>query len=307
MSSRPPPLTWLRAFEAAGRLQSFRAAAAELHVTPSAVSHHVRALERHLARPLFQRTANSVRLTREGTAYLARLSIGFEHLARAGEVFTEPRPARLTIGAFPFLVSEMLLPGLDDLRRRLPGVAISVVSGTHLELLTHEDPQRRADALIRYGDGRFPGHRARKLTDVSLVPVVAAGGAARDTLPGDRESMAARPRIMVSGPFDGWSAWSAATGVPLSGEVISFDNYLSAMHAVEQGLGVGLGVRPFIDPWLAAGRVVVAMAASVPVSRASYLVTAGHDDRRELDILAEWLAGRFATAGQVRPERERPG
>ena len=297
MSHRLPPLVWLKAFEAAGRLQSFRAAADELHVTASAISHHVRSLERHLARPLFQRTGNSVCLTREGEAYLSRLSAGFVQLASAAEVLEGASGARrLTIGAFPFLVSEVLMPGLAELRSRLPGVALSVVSGTQLELLSHMDPKLRVDAIIRYGNGRFPACQARKLTDVALVPVAAPALAVADEDAAHR-LIAGGPRITVAGPFDGWSAWAEATGAALSpeAEVLTFDSYLTAMRAAEQGLGVALGIRPFVDPWLESRRIRVLVDRPAAAGEASYLVTAHHaHPRPELDTLADWLLGRFA-------------
>ena len=154
-----------------GPVQSFRAAAEELHVTPSAVSHHVRSLERRLGRPLFERAGNSVKLTREGEALrgpdLRRVRASGER----GRGVRPPATRRLTIGAFPFLVSEILVPNLGELRARLPGVSLAVVSETHLGLLTHADPAQRIDAIVRYGDGRFPACTARKLTDIELVPV----------------------------------------------------------------------------------------------------------------------------------------
>jgi LysR family glycine cleavage system transcriptional activator len=299
MSYRLPPLVWLRAFEAAGRLRSFRAAGQELHVTPSAISHHVRSLEQRLGRPLFQRSGNSVELTREGEGYLAGVSAGFAQLESAAEVFDSPAaPPRLTIGAFPFLVSEVLVPDLGELRTRLPGVAISVVSGTHLELLTHADPDRRVDAIIRYGDGRFPACTARKLTEVELIPVSTPALLARAGRGGDEQLVVNGPRITVAGPFDGWSRWAESTGTALSpiADVLRFDSYLSAMRAVEQGLGVGLGIRPFVDSWLASGRITVVLDRPAAAGQASYLVTAQCTGARpELDALADWLLGRFAS------------
>ncbi|MEQ8484620.1 MAG: LysR substrate-binding domain-containing protein [Pseudomonadales bacterium] len=297
--NRLPPLSWLRAFEAAGRLESFRAAADLLHVTPSSISHQVASLESHLGQPLFQRTGRGVRLTREGRAYLARISAGFDELAAAADVL---RPAtirsRLTVGAFPFLASEVLVPNLASLRARLPGVTLTVISDTDLAKLTHADPEQRADAIIRYGNGRFPGCRASKLTDVMLVPVAAPAlvraGAALV------EALARHPRIVVAGPYDGWTAWASGSGatLPPAPETLRFDSYLSAMRATEQGLGVGLGIRPFIDGWLTQRRLCALDTAGVPAGQASYLVTARHSERRDdLDTLRDWLLMRFAGDG----------
>ncbi len=296
MSQRLPPLAWLRAFEAAGRLESFRRAAEELHVTPSAVSHHVRSLEGYLATPLFERARNRVRLTQEGAAYLERLSAGFAELARAADVLAAPDRARLTVGAFPFLASEVLLPHLAELAARLPEVALRMVSETALELLTHAEPERRVDAIVRYGDGRFPGCTARKLTEVALVPVCAPALAQEDM----EALVALGPRITVGGPFEGWTRWAESAGVELAAtaQTVGFDSYLTAMRAVEQGLGVGLGILPFVNGWLADGRVVRAHEHQIAAEQSSYLVTAQHAaERPELDLLADWLLARFAEAG----------
>lgn len=298
MVHRLPPLTWLRAFEAAGRLASFRAAADELHVTPSTVSHHVRDLEQRLGVPLFQRSGAGVCLTREGAAYLRQLSAGFEALAGAAAAIALPgRPATLRLGAFPFLTSEVLVPGLAGLRERLPGVKLSVVSDTRLSSLTLADPGQRLDAVVRYGNGRFFGCRARKLTDVSLVPVAAPGLLAGVCSPVRRKQLLARtPRITVAGPFDGWRRWTESPGgLPVSDEELSFDSYPSAMRATEQGLGIGLGLRPFVDGWLGAGRLAVVVERPVPAPESSYLVTPLHaPPRPELDVLEGWLLERFS-------------
>jgi len=296
MPQQLPPLVWLRAFDAAGRLQSFKAAARELHVTPSAVSHHVRSLENFLGRPLFQRSGNRVRLTTEGETYLHRVSAGFAELARAADVLSPyDRSRKLIIGAFPYLVSEVLLPQLAELRERLPGISLSIVSGTQLGLLTHIDPDQRVDALIRYGNGHFPSCTARKLTDVSLIPI-AAPGFVRQMSTTPEFAIANGPRVAVEGPFDGWSAWAETAGITLDdmAEVLTVDSYLAAMRAVEQGLGAGLGIRPFIDGWLTDRRIEILLHADCALGEASYLVTAQHANARpELDVLHEWLLERF--------------
>ncbi len=290
-----PPLTWLRAFEAAGRSSSFRAAADELHVTPSTISHHVRDLEARLAVPLFDRSGGGVRLTAEGEAYLARVSAGFEALAEAADALVAGHAAHtLRIGAFPFLASEVLIPNLEELRARLPGVTLSVVSDTSVAALTRADPADRLDAIVRYGDGRFPGYRARKLTDVALVPIASPG--LLTTLDSGSAAMAAAPRITVAGPYDGWAVWSEGSGITLpDADLLVFDSYLAAMRATEQGLGIGLGILPFIRSWLDERRVVPVLEQPVPAGQSSYLVTAHHaGDRREVMVLEEWLLARFA-------------
>ena len=295
LSKQLPPLTWLRAFEAAGRLQSFRGAALELHLSPSAVSHHIRSLEEHLAKPLFQRTGNSVILTLEGGVYLQEISAGFVRLTGAVEVFEQfEQHTRLTIGAFPFLVNEWLLPNLGELRELLGGMDISVVSDTRLELLTVADPGKRVDAIIRYGNGKFPSCKSVKLTDVTLVPVASPELIGRF---GADDLLRNGPCIVVTGPFNAWEVWAAGANVEFvkNRSALNFDSYDTALQAAEHGLGVALGIRPFIDEWLKEGRLHIVKDHCVDAGQSSYLVTPRHDNLRpELALCTSWLSNLFA-------------
>src|SRR5215467_6810643 len=100
-----PPLTWLRAFEAAARLGSLKDAADELSVSPSTISHHVRDLEARIGVPLFTRTGRGVALTVEGEQYFQTLRHAFE-LLRGSVAGADDAARRLRIGCFPFLANE---------------------------------------------------------------------------------------------------------------------------------------------------------------------------------------------------------
>ena len=293
-SKQLPPLTWLRAFEAAGRFQSFRAAAEELHLSPSAISHHIRSLEEYLAKPLFQRTGNRVILTLEGSAYLAEVSAGFTRLKNAAHVIDNFDPQKqLTIGAFPFLVNESLLPNLNQLREMLGGREISVVSDTRLEQLTAADPNKRVDAIIRYGNGKFPGCTAVKLTDITLVPV--ASPELIERVGADR-LLAEGTRIIVDGPFKGWDTWARGAKVNFAENTskLSFDSFVTALQAAEHGLGITLGIRPFVDEWLNQGRLATVTDQHINAGQGSYLVMARHDNlRTDLALLTTWLTNLF--------------
>ncbi|WP_447735112.1 LysR family transcriptional regulator [Rhodanobacter soli] len=83
VNRRLPPLTSLRAFEAAARRSSFKAAAEELFVTPTAISHQIRQLEAHLGLRVLERTPRAVRLTAEGSVLYEATASGFAEIARA--------------------------------------------------------------------------------------------------------------------------------------------------------------------------------------------------------------------------------
>lgn len=138
------PLTWLQAFEAAGRTGSFKAAAQELSVSPSNVSHQIRDLEARLGVLLFGRAGGGVTLTAEGERFLAPLTEGFRHIHEASRR-VEPDAERLHVGTFPFLASEVITPRLESLKARLPGTELRLFTDTDLARLAHVDRDARLD------------------------------------------------------------------------------------------------------------------------------------------------------------------
>lgn len=287
-----PPLTWLRAFEAAARLGSLKGAAEELSVTPSTISHHVRDLEARLGVPLFTKQGRGVVLTAEGEQYFRTLRQAFELLR--GTVL-EPAEAgrRLRIGCFPFLANEVIVPRLDELKRALSGTAITLRNDTRLDALLDPSPANRLDVLIRYGSGDFPGYLSLELARVELVPITAP-----DASPIERaEDLLASPVISVLGPFDGWKAW--ADGQGLAGRptnvVLETDSYHAAALAVERGTGICLGILPFMRPWLAARRVQMIGSLTTRIDERAYLVYGLHNEHnRDIPRLHEWLKATLA-------------
>lgn len=110
-----PPLDALTAFEAAGRHESFVKAAAELHLSPSAVSHRVKVLEKHLGHRLFRRLPHGVQLTDRGNAYLPKVRSMFNELAsETGDLFGSASTDRIVVGASISYCSRFLAPNLSD-------------------------------------------------------------------------------------------------------------------------------------------------------------------------------------------------
>src|SRR5918998_2495319 len=116
------PLSFLRAFEAAGRTGSFRAAAAELNLTPSAVSHAVRKLEEALGTNLFLRDARAVRLSYEGEALMRHVSRAFDELRRGMEAVSTRGPQLLRLHSAPSFAAQWLSPRLSRFLAECPGI-----------------------------------------------------------------------------------------------------------------------------------------------------------------------------------------
>jgi LysR family glycine cleavage system transcriptional activator len=282
-----PPLTWLRAFEAAARLGSLKGAAEELSVTPSTISHHVRDLEVRLGVPLFTKQGRGVALTAEGEQYFRTLRQAFE-LLRGSAPESEDKPRRLRIGCFPFLANEVIVPRLDELQRVLADTAITLRNDTHLDALLDPQPTNRLDVLVRYGTGDFPGYLSLELARLELVPITAFSAPTIERA----EDVLASPLIRVLGPFDGWKVW--ADGQGLAGRpaqvALETDSYHAAALAVERGTGICLGILPFMRPWLSARRVRMIGSFTTRINQRAYLVYGLHNEHnRDIPRLHEWL------------------
>jgi LysR family glycine cleavage system transcriptional activator len=285
-----PPLTWLRAFEAAGRLGSFKAAATALNVSPSTVSHQIRDLEIMLEVPLFNRGGRSIELTEEGVHYLAPLTAAFALIGSAFESASDSRE-HFRIGAFPFLTNEVLLPSMDALKRALGCSRLSFRSETGVAPLLHTNPAERLDVVIRYTSGAAPaGLLSLDLFDIGLVPVQAVG---RPPVR-DIEALLTQPTIKVLGPFDAWGAWAEHHHLDHRPTriVMETDNYHAATLAAARGDGMCLGVMPFMQPWVAAGRIEALNQFRCTIPFKASLVYAPHNqDNPAIPRLRDWGVG----------------
>ena len=127
---RLPPLPALRAFEAAARLGSFAAAAAELSLTPSAISHQVRGLEAWFERPLFVRDGRRVALTEEGRRLLGQLTQAFDLIHESCSALRPAAQRReLAVHCAPSFASKWLSPRIARFMQANPGITLRLTSG----------------------------------------------------------------------------------------------------------------------------------------------------------------------------------
>ena len=165
-----PPLTWLRAFEAAARSRSFTHAAAELHLTQAAISKHVKALEQHLRQPLFIRHARSLELTKSGEAYLPSVQDALERLAAGTrEVFGPRRTGVLTLRCAVAFAVNWLAPRLPAFLDANPDVNLRVISTVWNGPFDND----AFDLDIQYGRGDWAGFTSHRLTQETITPVCA--------------------------------------------------------------------------------------------------------------------------------------
>ena len=260
MTRRLPPLNSLRAFEAAARHLSFKAAAEELNVTPAAISQQVRALEEQCGRPLFRRLTRALELTEAGSAAAPLLGEGFDRLAEGSEAMRSTEPSRvITVSTAPSFGAKWLLPRLERFRAAHPDYDVRVDAT--------DTPARFSgdgvDVALRYGAGQYPGLRAERLLAQVTEPVCApelVDGEPPLRTPQDLRHHTLLhvewARLKEGAP--NWGMWLRAAGVEgvdaERGPRFSYESL--ALAAAVAGQGVALIGRAVAEDDLAAGRVV---------------------------------------------------
>ena len=263
---RLPSLNGLRAFEAAARLGSFTAAAADLGVTQTAVSRLVRLLEARLGFALFERRPNRLVLTSRGSLYQAGLSQAFDAIASLTEQVTALRQGPvLTVGAGPTFAMRWLIPRLADFQKRHPDIDVRMTTGG-VGMPFRDD----WTCGIRQGDGDWPGFTAEPLFAPDMFPVCTPAMAKRLRQPGDLQTV---ELLQVAHAPEDWPLWLAAAAVPgITARGPRFDYYTQALQAALDGVGVAMGLYPYVADDLAAGRLVAPFPLTVPKGRAWYLI-----------------------------------
>jgi len=265
-----PSLNGVKAFEAAARLGGFAGAAEELNVTPAAISRLVRLLEARLAVPLFERRANGLRLTPAGIAYRDGLTPILDSLSTlTAQVCDAARGRVLTVGVGPTFAIRWLIPRLAAFQAEAPDVEVRITTGGAAVPFAED-----WTCGIRLGDGDWSGFVAEKLFAADLSPVCTPSAAARLRKPDD---LRRATLLRVAHARDDWPSWLRAAGagdLRVDGPV--FEYYGHALQAAADGLGVAMGIRPYIDDDIAAGRLVAPFALSVAKGTSWYLIYRPH-------------------------------
>ena len=252
MRPRLPPLNSLRLFEASARLLSFKNAAEELLLTPSAVSHGIQSLEEWLGAPLFLRTTKGLVLSEAGNVYIPVVRQALELLASgSAKIVNKHRLGQLSISVAPTFGARWLLPRLHKFRELHPDIHI-VIDTSHERA---ELSDTGVDLAIRMGRGNWQGVVADKLIAEEMVPVCSPSIYDRVR---DLVDIEQSPLIHVTRASEDWVVWANETGRPAPDPAkgLRFDTIHMAFQAACQGLGVVIGRKPLVDAELASGSLV---------------------------------------------------
>lgn len=265
-----PPLSALRAFEAAARHESAKRAAEELSVTATAISHQIRSLEESLGVALFVRKPRKLELTASGRELKEVLEGAFDSISAAVErLRSAPQRHTVTLTTTPVIASRWLLSWVCMLRETHPTIDLRIHASHDIVALDGVT----ADIAIRYGDGRWPGMVAEKLLDNTFIPACSPllGLSDINDLPNHPLIHFHSPSA-GTGPVDwaGWQKLAKVPGLDVSAGLV-FSDETHAVSAAVGAQGVALMSRELIEDELAAGRLVQPFGPEIKV-KAFYLV-----------------------------------
>lgn len=292
---KPALLLALQAFDAAVRLGSFKDAAEALHLTPSAISHRIRNLERAVGSALFVRAHRTVRVTPVGRALAAATGRAFNELVRAtAPLAGREANRRLRLSVSPLFATAWLLPRVAAFMARHPGIELVIENSVGPIDLENES----FDAAVRVGDGAWPNLVSQHLLDLHAVPVAAPSFAQRLKLRRPTD-MARVPMIhVVSFPL-AWPLWleRAGAGTAKAKQAVWVDSFEAALQLAERGAGVALGLAPLFADREAAGALCRPVATTMPTGAYWLLHRPEEAGNAALRTFKRWLLAELAANG----------
>lgn len=282
-----PSLSGLEAFDAVVRVGSFTRAAAALHISQSAVSHRIRALERQLGQTLFVRRARNVELTEVGRELSLAVGDGFDRLRDGVRVLAGRSRSTLTVSCSPSFAIRWLVPRLPDLRAAHPEIEVRLAADDRLAM----PGVAGVDACLRYGAGDYADVALTRLAEERISPVVAPSLGLRD--PAELAGhVLLHDEVLRRHPGRvGWHRWLEAAGLdgidPEAGP--RFSHAHMAIEAAIAGQGVTLGRTSLVSRDLREGRLARPFDLELVSGLSYWLVTPRGEVGESVTRFRSWL------------------
>jgi DNA-binding transcriptional LysR family regulator len=297
-----PSTAALAAFDAVARRGSFTAAARELALTQSAVSHQVAGLEAQLGVALLERGPKGARLTAQGEAYARAVSGALAVIRDASlAAMTDRHDPVLTLAILPTFGTRWLMPRLPRFVARHPEITLNFV--TRIGRVDFE--REGIDAAIHVGAPDWPGTIFTPLMGETVVPVASPAFLAREGVRGPAD-LARLPLLHLASRPGGWEQWFRAAGlVPPPGPGLTFEQFAMVAQAAGAGIGVALLPEFLVGAELEAGQLAVAVDVRVETEGGYHLATPpARAELPKVRAFADWLVAEARGAGRDAPGRD---
>ena len=247
MAVRLPSLNVLTAFEAAARHVSFKEAADELCLTPSAVSHQVKVLEKELDIVLFKRLNRALELTPEGARYYASIKGPLQQLKNAtSHLLSDQKVQQFRINSIPFITNTLLVPHLQSFKNDHPDLKIQIES----KVKRVDFGAGVTDVAIRYQNGGEPDLHYEEITPITITPVCSVEYLKKYH---ERYPNFDGPHNIIRLTNDpvSWSSWldKWKPDIKVDDELL-LDNYQAVLDSAQRGFGLIMGYLPALLPYI---------------------------------------------------------
>jgi LysR family glycine cleavage system transcriptional activator len=285
-------LRGLRTFCIAARYGSFRAAAEELFITASAVSHQIKSLEEELGEQLFDRNSRELSLTDIGESLYEDVSPLIEQLdAVAAKYKKGGIRSSIRISVQPFFASEYFVPRLSEFTAKHPEIDIQV--GTSDE--SSEKLPADADLSIRLFRSPPPDTPSNLLFPLRMVP--AGSPAFKKNMVVKKKAITSKFPIIVHETHPkAWTQWSESTSIelPENTKITRLDSMIAVVRAAEQGIGAALVPVPLADLWFQQGSIVRLFDNEL-IADVNYYLVCKEDrvDDHGVRLLRDWIVRNF--------------
>lgn len=305
MRKKIPPLNALRSFEAAARHGSFRNAADELCVSVSAISHQIKQLELTLNIELFTRKTRAVELTKTGKQYYPILRDAFDRIAEGTDLVLKPTRADvLTVQLYSTFAIRWLIPRLPDFQSRFPQINVRLQTSQLDVDFEHSD----VDACVMIGNKTATGLHYTYLFSCEVFPVCSPNllkGLEKLESPNQLNDYT----LLQVYPSDrDWYIWldevSCNTVDPETG--LQFDSYDHAISTALQGMGIALGMQPYVCKELASGMLIEPFP-SMRVKHHSewyFVYRQEKQEQKKIQLFEKWLIEQIEADEELAISRE---
>ncbi|MEO6066092.1 MAG: LysR substrate-binding domain-containing protein [Lysobacterales bacterium] len=297
-----PPLHALHGFLAAARAGNLSRAAASMHLTVSALSHQIKALEERLGSRLFVRGSRGIALTDDGQRLHDRIAPHLDAIEQALRPFAARRDDVLTLSVLPSMASAFLVPRLGGFLAQHPQLEINLQSGVGLVDFARDV---EVDAALRSGAGHWPGLIAEYLFDETLAPVASPSLIARLGMPTLQEL---HRWPLLGDPSGHWARWFTHFGTPRPARYVAHFDDSEALHrAAVEGFGVALARMTRAQPLVDNALLTPLTGQRLRTDYAHYLVYPPRSaDHAGLQMFRAWLLDEARRYAAQQPEIAAP-
>jgi LysR family glycine cleavage system transcriptional activator len=298
MARRIPPLNPLRVFEVVARTLNLTSAAQELHVTQSAVSRQIAALETYLGVELFRRERHGVALTRVGQSYAEQVIPAFEAIAGATDrLVRNTSQGALRVRTYTTFAAKWLIPRLPEFKQRHPNIDVKITNA-----VPDVDFDRDlVDVAIQYGNGRWPHLVADLLFQDEIEPVCSPRYLAQHLSARGKPQVLLRQRLLVSHyrrqDWDDWLTACRLVEEAAGAERMTFSSSVLTWQAALDGLGMAIGQKGLLLHELESGQLVRPFRKPLRRDQGHYLVRPQvQRESRKVSDFRNWLLESADTA-----------